>query len=60
MSEFQKEVAERISVIPGDKELCKTAAAFMRASIGPKYSYNFAWQGRPIIQYPQVWWRCRS
>lgn len=53
MSEFQKEVAERISVIPGDKELCKTAAAFMRASIGPKYSYNFAWQGRPIIQYPQ-------
>ena len=53
MSDFQKEVAERISAIPGDKELCETAAAFMRASTGPKYSYNFAWQGRPIIQYPQ-------
>ena len=53
MSDFQKEVAERISAIPGDKELCETATAFMRASTGPKYSYNFAWQGRPIIQYPQ-------
>ena len=53
MSDFQKEVAERISAIPGNKELCETATAFMRASTGPKYSYNFAWQGRPIIQYPQ-------
>jgi cephalosporin hydroxylase len=25
----------------------------MLASTIPKYSYNFAWQGRPIIQYPQ-------
>jgi len=25
----------------------------MRESIRPKYSYNFSWLGRPIIQYPQ-------
>lgn len=25
----------------------------MRASTEPKYSYNFSWMGRPIIQYPQ-------
>ena len=25
----------------------------MLASTTPKYSYNFSWQGRPIIQYPQ-------
>ena len=25
----------------------------MDASIGPKYSYNFSWLSRPIIQYPQ-------
>lgn len=25
----------------------------MRASTLPKYSYNFSWLGRPIIQYPQ-------
>ena len=53
MNDFQKEVAARVSAIPSDKVLCKTAAAFMRASTDPKYSYNFAWQGRPIIQYPQ-------
>ena len=32
----------------------KTAAqTFLAASIEPKYSYNFQWLGRPIIQYPQ-------
>jgi cephalosporin hydroxylase len=25
----------------------------MKASVDPKYSYNFSWLGRPIIQYPQ-------
>ena len=25
----------------------------MKESIEPKYSYNFSWLGRPIIQYPQ-------
>jgi len=53
MNEFQKEVSERINAIPTDKPLCDAAAAFMLASTAPKYSYNFAWQGRPIIQYPQ-------
>lgn len=53
MNEFQKEVSERINAVPLDKPLCDAAAAFMLASTAPKYSYNFAWQGRPIIQYPQ-------
>lgn len=53
MNDFQKEVAARIAAIPTDKTLCDAAAAFMRASTTPKYSYNFSWQGRPIIQYPQ-------
>ena len=26
---------------------------FLRESINEKYSYNFSWMGRPIIQYPQ-------
>lgn len=29
------------------------AHSFMTASVAPKYSYNFSWLGRPIIQYPQ-------
>ena len=30
-----------------------TAHQFMKESIGFRYSYNFKWMGRPIIQYPQ-------
>jgi cephalosporin hydroxylase len=33
--------------------LIAAAREFMRASTEPKYSYNFFWLGRPIIQYPQ-------
>jgi cephalosporin hydroxylase len=36
-----------------DSELGRAAGQFMAASIDPKYSYNFSWLGRPIIQYPQ-------
>lgn len=34
-------------------ELLNAARVFMRESTMPKYSYNFFWLGRPIIQYPQ-------
>ena len=30
-----------------------SARSFLRDSINEKYSYNFSWMGRPIIQYPQ-------
>lgn len=50
---FQKEVQERIDAIAQNDELKSSAHAFMKASVGPKYSYNFSWLGRPIIQYPQ-------
>jgi cephalosporin hydroxylase len=53
MSNFQTEVAERIAAISANKPLCDVGMAFLNASTFPKYSYNFAWQGRPIIQYPQ-------
>ena len=53
MKSFQKEVTERVIEISKNGELHDTAAGFLRASTLPKYSYNFAWLGRPIIQYPQ-------
>jgi cephalosporin hydroxylase len=53
MSDFQREMMERIDAIRSNRELCEPAAQFMRASIAPRYSYNFQWQGRPVIQYPQ-------
>lgn len=53
MSDFQKEVKERIASYERDERLKSDAAAFMRSSISSRYSYNFSWLGRPIIQYPQ-------
>lgn len=53
MTEFYKEVIDRISANGVDESLNYSAAEFMRSSFNPKYSYNFAWLGRPIIQYPQ-------
>lgn len=50
---FEKEVHDRIIAIGQDEELKSRAHAFMEASLKPKYSYNFSWLGRPIIQYPQ-------
>ena len=53
MTEFEKETQERISLIAANDVLIKSSSSFMEASTVPKYSYNFSWQGRPIIQYPQ-------
>ncbi len=50
---FEKEVQERIDAIGKNETLKSSAHAFMKASVDPKYSYNFSWLGRPIIQYPQ-------
>ncbi len=53
MNDFQNEVLARIDANGHNAPLKASAAAFMLASTDPKYCYNFAWLGRPIIQYPQ-------
>jgi cephalosporin hydroxylase len=53
MTEFENEVAQRLSETRKQREMCDAAARFIQTSTQPKYSYNFFWQGRPIIQYPQ-------
>ena len=53
MDDFKKEVKERIAEIAKDTNFSNAARDFMYASVIPKYSYNFSWQDRPIIQYPQ-------
>src|ERR1700693_5137024 len=50
---FEEEVRERLNAIGQDEELRSCAHTFLKASLAPKYSYNFNWLGRPIIQYPQ-------
>jgi cephalosporin hydroxylase len=50
---FEIECAERVAGYAENAELKAAAHQFLAASTVPKYSYNFAWMGRPIIQYPQ-------
>jgi cephalosporin hydroxylase len=53
MNAFEQEVKDRINHNGRNEDLVRSADAFMKASTIPKYSYNFSWLGRPIIQYPQ-------
>ena len=53
MTQFEREVADRIAANGADQQLQAAAHGFMTASIAAKYSYNFSWLGRPVIQYPQ-------
>jgi cephalosporin hydroxylase len=53
MTEFEKEVQIRISHAAQNNELALSAKTFMEESVASKYSYNWFWLGRPIIQYPQ-------
>ncbi len=53
MNDFHDEVTNRIISASKNKVLVDASRAFLLASIDSKYSYNFSWQSRPIIQYPQ-------
>src|SRR5687767_15565115 len=53
MKAFKEEVSDRINDNGQNERLIEAAHAFTKASAAPKYSYNFSWLGRPIIQYPQ-------
>jgi len=53
MGDYDIEVANRIEAVKELHDLQKASANFMLESTKPKYSYNFASLGRPIIQYPQ-------
>jgi len=53
MSDFQQEVRERIAANGREQGLLDAGLSFLCTSAEYRYSYNFAWLGRPIIQYPQ-------
>lgn len=53
MKDFDSEVSDRIRSYADCDELKDAAFKFVKASTVPKYSYNFKWMSRPIIQYPQ-------
>ena len=53
IKQFFDECIIRINENSNNKELKEAAKKFLEESTIPKYSYNFTWLGRPIIQYPQ-------
>lgn len=53
INEFQKECELRIKENSKNLKLLESAKQFNIESNKSKYSYNFKWLGRPIIQYPQ-------
>ena len=53
MTDFKAEIRNRVAANASNAPLKDAAMAFLRASTGPQYSYNFHWMDRPIIQYPQ-------
>lgn len=50
---FREEVEKNIEILSNDKKIREISKKWMSESIEKKYSYNFSWMGRPIIQYPQ-------
>lgn len=53
IQEFQQEKKERIASYALNSKLNESAREFSELTNREKYSYNFTWLGRPIIQYPQ-------
>ena len=53
MTGFEKDMAQRLDAVAQDGPLRASAAEFMTNTLASRYSYNFFWLGRPIIQYPQ-------
>ena len=54
VNKFDKEVIENIRRLGELEELpALTMEWMLKAGLGGKYTYNFKWLGRPLIQFPQ-------
>jgi len=53
VSKFYAEVKANIEEMRKDAALSDLSRDWMRESAQHKYTYNFSWMGRPIIQFPQ-------
>ncbi|MDL2259334.1 cephalosporin hydroxylase family protein [Deltaproteobacteria bacterium OttesenSCG-928-K17] len=66
VKQFEAEREARIKAQANNLPLKKAADDFLRESLKARYSYNFSWLGRPVIQYPEdlmavqeIIWRLR-
>lgn len=50
---FKAEVAANIQGLQADKDVQALSRIWVREIAPHKYTYNFTWMGRPVIQFPQ-------
>jgi len=50
---FETEREQRIKALGDSEEYARLGYDFVNKTARHKYSYNFSWLGRPIIQFPQ-------
>lgn len=50
---FRAEIEQNIEDLKKDRDVQELSRNWVRETTRYKYSYNFSWMGRPIIQYPQ-------
>jgi cephalosporin hydroxylase len=53
MNDFKKEVDSNIARLGAAADMQRLGLDFLVKTAEYRYSYNFSWLGRPIIQYPQ-------
>lgn len=53
IKQFRAQVQENIKGLGGDRDMQDLSRIWLRDTLKHRYTYNYAWQGRPIIQYPQ-------
>lgn len=53
MIEFNRSVQANIDGLKADGKLRHDSIEWLHRTLAHQYSYNHAWMGRPIIQYPQ-------
>ena len=53
IEKFRKDVEQNIAAQRRDTDVQALSRLWMRLTAQSKYSYNFRWLGRPIIQFPQ-------
>jgi cephalosporin hydroxylase len=51
--EFRDEVQQNVAGLQQDSALQKKSLDWVGETAPHKYTYNFSWMGRPIIQFPQ-------
>jgi cephalosporin hydroxylase len=51
--DFSDEVSRNIDGLAKRGDLARRSVEWIKDTAPHKYSYNFSWMGRPIIQYPQ-------